>query len=106
MPYASCALGEPSAGGYLPPCALEYPKRNSQSDVSDWRKVKPVASCLFLTYWTPFPPPPEGSGSSGCSVMSASRWPKRTKARRRGESCASSFTPYLSLAFSSSWSAW
>ena len=32
MPYASCALGEPSAGGYLPPWDLEYPKRNSQSD--------------------------------------------------------------------------
>ena len=90
----------------MPPCAFVYPKRNSQSDLSDWTKVRPVANCVFFTYWVPFPAPPEGSGSGGRSVKSVSRWPKRAKALSRGESCTSTFTSYLSLTFSNSWSVW
>ena len=46
MPYASSALGVPSAAGFLPATVRDQPKRPSSSDDADRAQVKPVDELL------------------------------------------------------------
>ena len=49
MPKASCALGSPRAGGFLPADVRDTPRRNSRSWLEPGVQVTPEASCSFLT---------------------------------------------------------